>query len=248
MTEQHVKALSRFTGDIRLSFDTDKAGMNATERAIPIAGKVGISLSIISIPNGKDPDELIKNGGVEEWKKVVQQPQYALDWLVERYKKVLDISTAPGKREFSDIILAVVRGLQDPVEREHYIGKVAEILGVSREALLTKLKQTEQMKAVRLKTPTARPQSVEKHIVAIRQTGERLLALALMQPKLRVLLEPITEDMLVDDSAQQLLAFLRKYPDFKGMDLHGPRPGDSAEQAELLRRTLPRPRAYRTSL
>ncbi len=258
MTEQHLKALSRFTDDIRLGFDADQAGMNATERAIPIASKVGVSLSIITIPDGKDPDELIKNGGTEMWKKVVQQPQYALDWLIERYKKVLDISTAPGKREFSDIILAVVRGLQDPVEREHYIGKVAEILGVSREALLTKLKQTEQMKTVRLKTPAIRPQAVEKHLAAIRQTGERLLALALMQPKLRVLLEPITEDMFVDDNAKQLLVFLRKYPDFSGMtgveplgrsalgnadvlhssmkgDRHVPRPDDSGEHTELLR-------------
>ena len=60
LTEPNLKALSRFTGDIRLSFDADKAGVNATERAIPIASRVGVSLSIIDIPSGKDPDELIK--------------------------------------------------------------------------------------------------------------------------------------------------------------------------------------------
>ncbi len=59
LTEPHLKALSRFTGDIRLSFDADKAGVAATERAIPIASRVKVSLSIIDIPSGKDPDELI---------------------------------------------------------------------------------------------------------------------------------------------------------------------------------------------
>src|SRR6185295_3711491 len=47
LTEQHLKALSRFTPDIRLSFDADTAGLNATERSIPIASKVGVSLSVI---------------------------------------------------------------------------------------------------------------------------------------------------------------------------------------------------------
>ncbi|HKR82285.1 MAG TPA: DNA primase [Candidatus Saccharimonadales bacterium] len=220
MTEQHLKALSRFTGDIRLSFDADNAGINATERAIPIASKVGVSLSIITIPSGKDPDELIKQSGVETWEKIVQEPQYALDWLIERYKKVLDINTAVGKREFSDIILAVVRRLQDPVEREHYIEKVAEVLRVSREALLSKLEQTETAaRSAPRKTPPApvAPTVNEKHLAEIRKTGERLLALALMQPKLRSYLEPITADMLVDDPAKDLLAFLKANPDFVGV-------------------------------
>ena len=60
LTEPHLKALSRFTGDIRLAFDADKAGVAATERAIPIASRVKVSLSMIDIPSGKDPDELIK--------------------------------------------------------------------------------------------------------------------------------------------------------------------------------------------
>ena len=60
LTEPQLKALSRFTGDIRLCFDADKAGMAATERAIPIASRVKVSLSIIDMPSGKDPDELIR--------------------------------------------------------------------------------------------------------------------------------------------------------------------------------------------
>ena len=60
LTEPHLKALSRFTGDIRLAFDADSAGVAATERAIPIASRVKVSLSIIDIPSGKDPDDLIK--------------------------------------------------------------------------------------------------------------------------------------------------------------------------------------------
>src|SRR5690606_28689372 len=89
LTEMHLKAMSRFTGDIRLAFDQDQAGQNATERAIPIASKVGITLSIIDIPGGKDPDELIRKD-MQAWVDTLEKPQYALDWLIDRYKKQLD--------------------------------------------------------------------------------------------------------------------------------------------------------------
>src|SRR5665811_1433802 len=74
LTEPHLKALSRFTGDIRLCFDADKAGVAATERAIPVAGKVGVNLQIITIPSGKDPDELIKQD-VDTWRRIIEEPQ-----------------------------------------------------------------------------------------------------------------------------------------------------------------------------
>src|SRR5580698_10331916 len=108
LTEPHLKALSRFTGDIRLCFDADKAGVAATERAIPIASRVKVTLSIIDILSGKDPDELIKQDP-KLWEQTIEHPKYALDWLMDRYKGILDLDSAVGKREFSDILLPTVR-------------------------------------------------------------------------------------------------------------------------------------------
>jgi DNA primase len=93
LTEPHLKALSRFTGDIRLAFDADKAGIAATERAIPIASRVKVSLSIIDIPSGKDPDELIRQDP-KLWEQAIENNQYALDWLIKRYSESLDITSA----------------------------------------------------------------------------------------------------------------------------------------------------------
>jgi DNA primase len=211
LTEQHVKALSRFTGDIRLSFDADKAGLNATERAIPIASKVGVSLSIITIPSGKDPDELIKQDAAK-WQEIIKKPQYALDWLIERYEKLLDIESAQGKREFSDVILSVVRGLQDQVEQEHYIGCVASLIGVSQGALLSKLSKTED--APRLKTKKTENRAPDKVVQDMIKTENHLLALALLQPKLRSYLQPVKQQMLAEEQARDLFIFLEEHPDF----------------------------------
>ncbi|HSX36112.1 MAG TPA: DNA primase [Patescibacteria group bacterium] len=214
LTERHLKALNRFTGDIRLSFDADNAGINATERALPIASKVGVSLSVISIPSGKDPDELIKQNPAT-WQEIIEKPQYALDWLIDRYTKQLDITSAVGKRQFSDVILRVVRGLADQVEQEHYIGRVAETIGVSQAALLSKLAQPDGPTA-RLKTKKTSNQVADKALIEIIKTENHLLALALLQPKLRNFLQPFKPQMLVEPHAGQLLQFLHDQPDFTG--------------------------------
>jgi DNA primase len=217
MTDQHLKALSKFTGDIRLSFDQDKAGINATERAIPIASKVGVSLSMITIPSGKDPDELIKQDA-SIWQDVITKNEYALDWLIERYKAALDITSAQGKREFSDVLLPVVRQLQDSVEQDHYLQEIAKIIGVSKDALLNKYQQTTR-KTEKPRLKPSSPTQIDRQTADQQKMQNRLLALALMQPHLRTYLKPITADMLHSDDARQLLEFLRQYPEFSGSNI-----------------------------
>ena len=216
LTEPHLKALSRFTGDIRLSFDADKAGLNATERAIPIASKVKVSLSIITIPSGKDPDELIKQDP-EVWRQVITKNQYALDWLMDRYKQQLDVTTAEGKRRFSDVLLPVVRALDDPVEKDHYLVSIAETIGVSRQALDQKFNQTPATnEPARKRQIKAAPQPTDKQVLENKRLQDRFLALTLMQPGLREDLGSLKPDMLYSDNARELLKFLQEHPDFTG--------------------------------
>lgn len=218
LTEFHLQALSRFTGDIRLCFDADKAGLNATERAIPIASKAKVSLSIIPIPNGKDPDELIQQSP-EKWQEIIQTPQYALDWLIDRYQNLLDITSAQGKRQFSDVILEVVRGIADPVEQDHYMAVVSKLMDINQEALRTKLDQAPQPAAQPkpLKQVKATPAKLDRDTVELAKVQNRLMALALMLPKLRIIaLDSITDDMLIDERARSLLVFLNENPGFNG--------------------------------
>ncbi len=216
LTEPHLKALSRFTGDIRLSFDADKAGLNATERAIPIASKAKVSLSVITIPAGKDPDELIKQDPAL-WQKVIEEHQYALDWLTDRYSQLLDISTAEGKRRFSDILLPVVRSLDDAVERDHYLVSIAKAIGVSREALDQKFARTTAMNEApqKKRVKTAAP-PIDRQTLEDQRLQDRYLSLVLMQPALREGFDVITTDMMHRSEARELLTFLQAHPDFTG--------------------------------
>lgn len=139
MTDHHLRALRRLSGNIRLAFDGDKAGIAATERAIPIASDVGVELTIITLPGeAKDPDELIQKDPAL-WQQAIDSSKPAVDWILEQYAQREDVTTASGKRAFTTAGLNVVRGLTDAVEREHYEKKIADMIGSSLEAVKTKL-------------------------------------------------------------------------------------------------------------
>ncbi len=213
LTEQHLKTIARFNGDIRLSFDADKAGLAATERAIPIAGKVGVSLSIISLPGAKDPDELIKNNP-KTWQQVIAKPKYALDWLIDHYQTQNDLSTGRGKRAFSDALLPTLRNLTDPVEQDHYLVEVAKYMDVSPAALRDKLRDSKQQVLKRKRTP--QDTQADQQQLEWAKTQDHLLSLVLIRPRLRDLLEMIDTEMLPQDTARQLLDYLQNHPDFDG--------------------------------
>lgn len=231
LTEYNLKALSRFTGDIRLSFDADRAGVAATERAIPIASKVGVSLSVISIPSGKDPDELIKQSAAT-WQQVINQQQYALDWLIGRYQAELDLNSAPGKKALSDVLLPVIRNLSDSVEQDHYMAKLAEILGVSRDAVDRKLsKQPAPPKIERKPVPS--PQALDRNQVDYLKTQDHILALLLLHPGLRPHANLLSDRMFTTGKARHLLKYLQEHPDFRD-DWQALTAGLPDEQVQIL--------------
>ncbi|MEO5627514.1 MAG: DNA primase [Candidatus Saccharimonadales bacterium] len=228
ITENHLKTLGRFVHDVRLAFDQDNAGIAATERAIPLASKVGVNLSIVTVVGAKDPDELIQKNP-KAWQEVIDKPEYALDWLMRVYQKRLDLTKAPDKRQYSDVMLAVIKALQDQVEQEHYLEKLGKTLGVSKEALLSKLHDKNQ--PVRLKKTVA---SAAKPILSpeVIKSQNHLLALALTVPNLRPYLQPLSAEMLPEEPGQRLLKFLQENSDFNGA---GKAPSELAELADYVK-------------
>lgn len=143
MTEIHLKALSRLTGDIRLAFDGDEAGVNATERAIKMANGLGLKLSVISNYHGaKDPDELIQKDP-RLWQEAVKEHMPAVDWLLLKYEEKLDLTSAEGKQEYANLAMEVVKSLPK-VMQAHYKQRVAERISVEVEDLEESMKKNSQ--------------------------------------------------------------------------------------------------------
>ena len=198
LTTQHLKSIQRFTGDVRLAFDDDRAGQEAAERTIPLAQSLDMELSFISIPAGKDPDELIKQD-VDAWLKTVESPQYMVDWLIDRIASQEDLSTAPGKREFTSKVLSIIRQIKDQVEQEHYIRKLADMTRTSYDSVMKKFDSTNTSTIVRRKN-VHKSEPEPKEIVEQRVREQHFLSIMLSVPDFRYLLEPVPVDVFTGDA------------------------------------------------
>jgi len=206
ITEAHLKALVRLTPNVRLAFDGDAAGLAATERAIPIAQAVGIDLTIINLPlTAKDPDELIQQDPAL-WQKAIDDSENVVDWLLTQYTKREDMTAPIGKRRFTTAALTVVRALDDAVEQEHFMQKIAAYTSTTLETVKEKLSTTPDEDRPRELRPVHLSEESKPDPAAHQDS---MLALALVDPSSRELLAEVSEEMLATDERKEVLRYIR---------------------------------------
>ena len=207
MTEFHLKALVRLSSHIRLAFDGDKAGIAATERAIPIAQNVGVDLSIVSLPDSaKDPDELIKQD-VKLWGQAIKNAIPAVDWIIKQYALREDLTTAAGKRRFTTAALDVVRMLQDPVEQEHYMSKIAEYSNSSFDALKDKLSTGIRQVQKQYKDVVTQPETANDPLYY----QDNLLSIALIDSATHDLFRQFDHEIFIGEERQAIARYLSEF-------------------------------------
>ena len=209
LTEFHLKALRRLSGNVRLAFDNDKAGLAATERAIPIAQAVGVELSIITLEsNAKDADELIQQDAAL-WQQSIDKAEPVVDWVLKQYAAREDVTTAAGKRRFTTAALAVIRSLEDAVERDHYVQMLAEWTGSSVDAVTTKMNTTSaQSTEKRLKSVTQRAAAKTDDYAY----QDNVLALGLLDGMVRELFVDVQPDVFVGEERQAVAGYIAAAP------------------------------------
>lgn len=212
LTENHLRALSRLASDIRLSFDNDKAGLAATERAIGIAQTVGVDLRIITLPDGlKDPDEVVKQDPTL-WTAAINASEPAIDWVIKQYKLREDMASARGKRNFTNAALAIVRDIKDQVVQDHYLGVIASDADTSKRVMLEKMSDMgndkKPLRTVKNTTPTK--QEVE---IVRDPMQDQLLSTALVSPEVRGLFVEINPDIFTGEYRHAVAAYLSSHLD-----------------------------------
>ena len=215
LTSYHLKTLQRFTGDVRLAFDDDRAGQEAAERTIPLAQDLGLELSLITIPTGKDPDELIKQD-LNLWLEVVDKPLYMVDWLIARIESTSDLKSAQGKRQFTSEVLRIVRQLKDTVEQEHYIRIIADKTSTSVETVTKKFAQSNGADKKRLKkVKNIETESLDTRDQRIRE--QHFLSILCSVPVFRPVLVVLPIDMF-SERAQDFLRSTNNIQQMKETD------------------------------
>jgi len=134
LTKEQIKLLKRYTNNFIFAFDTDEAGKTATYRALELAIENDVNITIAQVPNGKDPDECIRED-LELWKKTLRNSVPMLEFVLSDLFQKNDLKTIQGKKQILQEILPLIKKYPNRIEQEEYIKKVANRLQVSEASL-----------------------------------------------------------------------------------------------------------------
>lgn len=134
LTSEQLKIISRYTREIILALDADEAGSEATKRAVELAGGFDMSVKVALLGEYKDPDSLIKQNR-SKWQKIIDEAVPVLEFYFDNALKKYDISDLQQKKQFTRELLTVIHKLIDPVEKDHYLKKLARLVDVEPQVL-----------------------------------------------------------------------------------------------------------------
>ncbi len=135
LTENQAKLLMKYTKEILLCYDSDEAGKKATLRAIDIINSVGGKSRVIEMNGAKDPDEYIKNNGVEMFKSLVDNALSSSEYLVRSAKRSFNLDTEDGKIGYVSKAVDSLKTVRDDIEVDAYINKISRESGISKDAI-----------------------------------------------------------------------------------------------------------------
>ena len=143
-TSEQANLIARYTKEIVLMLDADAAGQKSVRRAEEILRNTGLAVRVVSIPNGKDPDEYIKTQGPERFKALLEGAVSNMEYKLLMAAQGLDLTNDDGRLKYLGLAAEILATTNDVMERDIYIGRLCEKYGVSRTALTTKVDELRQ--------------------------------------------------------------------------------------------------------
>ena len=135
LTKFHAGVITRFGQVVYLCLDGDNAGQNATLKSIDTLQEAGLTVKVIVLPNGQDPDEFLQTHGAAEMQKMIDSSIGGLEFKLDYIKKHSDLSDKVGKTEYLNQVVTLLTGIPSPAERELYLKDIADTLGVEKEVV-----------------------------------------------------------------------------------------------------------------
>ena len=149
LTSEQVKILSEYADEVVLCYDSDEAGQKATARALSLFANSPVKVSVLNIPDAKDPDEFIQKYGRERFEMLVNGSASAIEYALVKAKKPYDITTPDGRLGYIRDAVGVLAGPLSVTEREVYAGRLAEETDVTKQAILAQVNAAVRARARR---------------------------------------------------------------------------------------------------
>jgi len=228
LTDQQLYTLSRLTDKINVCYDGDNPGVEATYRALTQLTDDRFTYGVISIPDKKDPDEYIRSEGFEKFQSLTNNGvQTPISFILNYFKRNYNLNNEHDQLEFLNQSLHEIVKLQSPVEIDMYVGKVADEMQVSKDAINKELDALRRQMAIQkpannyqnvqqkaLETVTS---SVKPKYNRLEKSERYLLYWAINYPEVRINLKG-DGFRFVHQDYQRIFDSLLAYAEQEGVD------------------------------
>ena len=135
LTKDQARILKRYTDKVYISYDGDFAGQKAAIRGLEILKDEGLEVKVVALPDGKDPDDVVKEGGKAAYDKLLADAKPLVDFKIDILRRTFDVKKVDEKRKFVAAAIKVIRECESAAEQEDLLKTVRDLTGVTLDAL-----------------------------------------------------------------------------------------------------------------
>lgn len=216
LTSEQVRMLSDYAEEVVLCYDSDEAGQKATARAMQLFESSNVKVTVLTLPNEKDPDEFIKRRGAAAFEQLIEGAGNTLEYKMNKFKGKYDLRQPDGQVNYLKDCIELLALAATPTEQDVYAGRLSKEFGVEKRNILSQLENVSRINGRRRQRQIQRDLLKEGAAASIRLpvgiSGEQALGVAMAQ--------------------QQLIAALLKQPELLAM-VKGKIDAESFLQPEL---------------
>lgn len=141
LTTEQIILIKRFTNNISLAFDQDAAGAMAADRGIREAMQADMNIKVVEIPNGKDPDECVKNNPAD-FERAIKNAKAMMQYYFDITLGKINTEELEGKREAVKKLLPIITKLGSPIDQDFWLRRLAEKINVKEDVLQETIKRS----------------------------------------------------------------------------------------------------------
>ena len=217
---EQARLLKRMADEVVFCYDSDNAGRNASVRAVSIARAAGLKVRVANVPEGKDPDEFIRQHGKEAFLQVIAQGLEGIDYQVEETILQNNVTNLAGKVEAVSKIIPFLLECKNEIEAAEHIRKLAQRLTIDEGLIAEEYRKVAKKSGVQATAVVQQP-AIKATYTAEQQAEEMLLAVLLEHPTLALGCQDIVEEVgFVLEARRQIFECILAYEGEQAVDVH----------------------------
>ena len=212
LTDGQIAEIKKNTQMVYVCYDGDEAGIKATNKNAPMLEKAGLEIKIVCLPNGMDPDEVIKSEGVEGFNKYLSEGRTLIEYRLKRCEDTSDLTTNEGRSKYLKSAVVALSYLDSETDLDIYANIVSQVGQVSKksvEAEVTKYKSKNKNNYEEVEEVETKPLEITDKAKMAKLKQMRFVISKMLNNAKYVKRELIKEEWFTDPTAQAVVRWIK---------------------------------------